>query len=507
MASDRRTRRPGRAGLIVPLLLVFTVVTAGGDTLTLRDLFGYVETASTDAALAELAFEQARRAYERERAIIYPTIDLSAPLSYGTTLSESYTTQLGPTTVDVEHSGGYSIGLSPTLSVRQALPTGGTLSASLGDTLSFSDPGTYDPDSIADSLPLDDRPNHTLTFGLGLDQPLYFGGSAFSAALETAENGWTRSVFTHERTRNQLQYDAAQRFFRLQYLGYALELVAARYDAAVDRVGSVEREAELGLQTESTLLQARLAVRRAEIDLLDAERAHTEALSELQTLYQIPADTTVGSRVETMLLPDIEGTDLVADGLANNLDFQILRLAEQDSDNAVIIFDSGRAPRLSVGVDLTYTDLSEEDAPNRSTGFRGNIAVSANLFDGGADRNRREELLLQSSQARLEIDRAADSLQRQITQLLADLQRSSVYLDYLLAARDAALYELERGTRDHELGVITDRGLQELELELESARLEIARATVDENVLKLGLLLMLGRSIPDSVTMQEEHDQ
>ena len=314
-------------------------------------------------------------------------------------------------------------------------------------------------------------------------------------------------MLTHERTRNQLRLDAAQRYFQIQYLGYSLELVTARHDAAVARQESMEQEANLGIITESALLQARLATSRAALDLLDARRARDQAMTEFRALYGIPAELAMGSRVQTVQMPSVDPVAAAEDGLTNNPDLRMLRLASEDSANAIVIFDSGRAPRLSVGLDFTYADTSEEDDTNRSTGLRGSVAVSANLFDGRADRNRREELLLESTRARVEADRAADDFRRQVSGLFDDLDRSAVYREYLAAALDAAEYEAVRGRRDNELGVITDRDLLDLELALESARLEIARSTVDDNMLKLRLLLMLGRPVSDAQVAPEESVQ
>jgi outer membrane protein len=503
-AIHRATRH--RAWCIIAGLSIFLNLSwhvAAQEPLGLAETFGYLETTSRRWLADEMALQEARLAYRRTRAIIYPVLDLSAPVSVNSTLGETFTTQVGPSTVEVQRDGAYSLSVSPGLTLRQSLPTGGTLSATLSDTVSVSDPGNFDPSSVGDSYPTDERVDHTLAFGLSLDQPLYFRGSAFAASLELAENTLGRAQLGRDRQRNQLAYEAASLYYEIQFLAYSRSLVASRNEASARRLETIEREFELGMHTRSVLLQAQLSLQKAEIDLYDAQRALDQTLGEFRGLYGLPEDASIGERVDTFPLREFDPDETLELALGANPDVKMLRLSVADAANAVIIYDAERAPRLSIGADLTYADRSEEDLPDRSTGLRGNVMITANLLDGRTARLRRDELALASSRAAIELEQAEMALRRDITSAIEDLERNRRYMDYLLAAVEVAAYEFDKGGRDRNLGVITDRTLGDLGLALEAARLEIARATVEDNLLRIRLLATQGEDIMQLVIAQE----
>ena len=497
----RRSARRTTVGLAILLSLSGHI--AAEEPLTLAETFGSVETTSRRWFADELSLEEARLAYRRARAIIYPVLDVSAPVSVDSTLRETFTSQVGPSSVEVQRNGAYSLATSPGLTLRQSLPTGGTLSATLSDSMGISDPGEFDPSSAGDSYPANDRIDHTLRFGLSLNQPLYFKGNAFSASLELAENTFGRAQLDRDRRRNQLAYEAAGLYYQIQYLAYSRSLVASRNEASGRRLQTVEREFELGMHTRSVLLQAQLSVQKAQIDLYDAQRALDQSLAEFRGLYGLPQDRQMGERVDVFPLPDHDLDETAARALDANPDVQSLRLAAADAANAIVLYEAERAPRLSVGADLTYADRSEEDLPNRSTAFSGSVVVSANLFDGRTTRLRLDEMALASDRAALELEQARMALQRDVTTAIEDLERNRRYMEYLQAAMEVAAYEFEKGGRDRDLGVITDRELQDLELTLETTRLEIARETMEDNLLKIRLLAMQGEDIMRMVRVQE----
>ncbi|MFW5850102.1 MAG: TolC family protein [Spirochaetota bacterium] len=501
-----RSNRLLLCGLVAACVLLPVSVSAD-EALTLAEILESLEDTSRRWTADELAMREARLAYERARAIIYPRLDLALPLRGSTTLENTYSSSVGGLPdVEVTQAGGYSLSATPGLTLTQALPTAGALSLSLSDRFAVSDPGEFDPEAAGDLVSEDERLDQTITVGLGLDQPLYFGGSAFAASLDTAENSWSRAGITRLQSENQLALDAAELFFRIQYLGYSRALVASRLQAAGTRLRTVEREFELGIHTRSVLLQAQLAKELAEIDLYDAERSLSDAVTTFRTLYGISASRPLGDRVESLNVELAGEERIVSAALAGHPELETLRLAARDAENSIVVYESDQAPRLSVGADLVHTDTSEEDRPNRSTIIQGSVTITANLFDGGTTRRRVDELERAARRAQINVAQSADSVRLEVETVMADMERGRRYRDYLRTAEEIAAYEYEKGRNDRGLGVITDRDLLELELELEGTRLKLANAVVEANMMKLRLLALQGASIIETITGREGAD-
>lgn len=499
----RRTHRTLICALAIASYVVASPL-AAEETLSLSDTLEALERESGRWLADDLSIREARIAYDRARAIVFPRIDLSVPLSGSTSLLNEYTTSVGASSVDVTQRGGFAANASPGVTVTQALPTSGSLSLSVADTLSLSDPGRFDPEAAGDAMPADDRLDHSLSVGLRLDQPLYFRGSAFAASLENAENALTRAAISREQARNQFALEAAELFYRIQYLAYSRTLVAARRDAAMGRLQTVEREFGLGIHTRTVLLQAQLARDRAELDLYDAARAFSDALAEFRSLYGIADTRRVEPEIEPLDLAVAPQEELVRAALAGNRQLDSLRLVARDATNAITLYESDQAPRLSVGTELSYADRSEENDVDRSSSLSGSVTLSANLFDGGTSRLRLEELGSAARRAEIEVSLAANRIEREVQSALADLDRNARYREYLETAQEIGAYEFEKGQRDRALGAITDRKLLELELELEATRLELANALVEANVTTLRLLTLQGADIIATVTGQKE---
>ena len=259
---------------------VTAVIMAAGvpaETLTLRGLPALVldkdPTVNTTQQSALLAYQT----YQGTLAQALPQINFvnQYGLDYIPTYQDvvtSYTNPVSHTTSSIiaTINNEMNHSLNSYLSLSQILPTAGTLSLRLSNTLTASsmDAPTFNVSLPAGTLPAfqtDAQFSQTPTISLNLDQPLLFNGKIFDmdlfpATVRKAQLGYEEADLSKTVQNNQSVYQAVQLYLQIVQLRKNIAQTQNLIAVAQGNLESLQKNLSLGTATEADILDAKISM-------------------------------------------------------------------------------------------------------------------------------------------------------------------------------------------------------------------------------------------------------
>ncbi|MCK5196904.1 MAG: TolC family protein, partial [Spirochaetales bacterium] len=400
----------------------------------------------------------------------YPTISGSIPLSLTGFEENNYTTG-----VDIQKS--QSLAAEQGISIVQLLPTAGSLTAEISDSVAMN----RLIEIVPTGFPADPEWTNTAAISLTLSQPVFFKG-AFGAAFEIIGKTYENNSLDVLESRNFLAISAVQSFYDLKQAVFNQELVQIRFMKDKENYKRINQEFEMGLWTKSELYQAKSILIKSEIDLIEAAQILDTARQSMILHYSLSTDFNVSSTVNPLDSEELQYDSILDEIISNNPAARHAKnlLGIQKASLTVLRKDDG--PVLSLGGSYSYITDIENSGINQKT-FSLSLGLSGNLFNGGTD------------SAKMEAEKAVlEQLESNLSALLIDLEIETKSISNSLARsyqlkelyylqEEAAYYEFEKGVKDLELGQITEKELSELQINLENARLSKQQNIINANML------------------------
>jgi len=426
----------------------------------------------------EAALKAAVSRYAASMAAFKPKIDISFPV-------DGYTIPTGSSgpLADAEF---YRVSASGRISLQQFLPTAGTLSGVLGGTLAYAsfDDDTYSTFDESEAAGAADA-------SVRLSQPLAFKG-AFRAALSRVEASYRSECLAWLREKNWLTIQAVRDYSDCRIAAYQASLIEARLAGDRETFRRVEREHELGTVSRAVWYQARSALLQAEADLLKARQALEGRRRILEISYGVvyPEEGSSG-QIEDLALEPGDREDLVRQAVAGNLDMEDLRASIALAEAEVILARKDHGPNLETSFSLRYDDdLTSYELPGYT--FSIGLSLGATVSDGGAYRHGQAERQSRLEALRAKLAETEGILTARVHALFDTLEREARLGEIYALQEEAALFDLERGTKDYEMGRITRKELLERQQELETVRMNIQASRIERNMAFLELRSLTG---------------
>ncbi|HAK45630.1 MAG TPA: hypothetical protein DCO79_06885 [Spirochaeta sp.] len=419
--------------------------------------------------------------YESARSMLYP--QLNAGLDGGA--ASSY---INSTPVGIELGDLYALSVSPSLSVSQLLPSSGILTGSVTDELDATI--TKESDSSR-QLEWDES---TLSFVIGISQPLFFG-NAYKAARTQLTESHEISRITYLDNRNNLISSVLNDYYNLIQTAYQLQLVQSRLTTNTEFEKKMLREHSLGMWTKGQLNSAKAARLQSEVDLIRTLSEYSSAGDKIKTLYGVELNIDISS-------VDIETIPFNAETLApfqlieeGNPETQInkKRIAIAEADT--VITKKNSAFNLNLGSSYSLTnDINAEgfvsDGSLNSLAFT--LGLSMPLLDGGSARKTIELKQIQAGKLGKDFNEQKKNTASQLQALLNSITLSKKLAEIYLVQEETAAFDYETGSRELELGRITQKELLELQIALDDTRLTILENKINYNLTVLQIYRQLG---------------
>lgn len=221
---------------------------------------------------------------------------------------------------------------------------------------------------------------------LGAAVPLYTGGR-LGAAADAAGHRHEAARRDVEAGVHDLDLEVTTAFWNLVVADEGRRVVAAAIESFEAHLVDAENRRRFGLAAASDVLAIEVERDRAELQLLEAERARALAEANLQRLLDLPPSTSVKPVADPAAGPDTPALEELVTRALDRRPERAALLARAAAADAAALAERGTwkpQVRAAAGYDLAQPNrriLPPEDALEDSWDV--SVSVVYNLFDGG----------------------------------------------------------------------------------------------------------------------------
>ncbi len=415
--------------------------------------------------------------YKEARASLYPTISGSIPLSLTGIEENNYSPSTG-----IYKSKSQSITAEPGISATQLLPSAGSLSVKISDSVARN--------RFPAGFQTDPEWTNTAAISLTLAQPVFFKG-AFDAAFEIIEKTYVNNNLDVLESRNFLAISAVQSFYDLKQAVFNLELVQIRFMKDKENYKRINQEFEMGLWTKSELYQAKSILIKSEIDLVETTQTLDAARQSIISNYSLSSEFDVTPSVVSLDFKELQYDKIIEEIIENSTVINRAKNLLNMQKASLTVLRKNDGPVLSLEGSYSYLIDIKDSASNREV-FSISLGLTGNLFDGGADNAKMEAEKAVLEQLESNLSALLIDLEIETKSILNSLSRSHQLKELYNFQEEAALYEFEKGVKDLELGQITEKELSELQINLENTKLSKQQNIINANMFYLRLADLQG---------------
>ena len=310
-----------------------------------------------DIEQARLEVERAEAELRQERAALYPTLDLTSGLSYGSDLFLDNITEQRIDQLTEEAAEN-----NPNLSEEEAREQAEDRFTDISTT-SFDFNG-----------------------GLGINYDIYNGGRR-GASIRAARKQLRSTELNLETVVEQNRFETSRDYYNLQNSDAQVEI----QEAAVEDASQTLRDAQL---LERAGLGTRFDVLRAEVELAQARQRLTTAIANQNISRRQLAETlsvshstdlTTADAIEEAGTWNLELADTIVQAFKNRAELEQLLLQREINQEQRTIALSATRPTLSANVNYTTSDNFEDDFDINDQ-YTVGLNLQWRLFDAGAAR-------------------------------------------------------------------------------------------------------------------------
>jgi outer membrane protein len=374
------------------------------------------------------------------------------------------------------------------LGLSQSLPTGGSLN--LDGRLSRED--RIDNDSGARRDPV------TSSLSLSYRQPLLrdAGPLVWRDQLTQAEREYIYALRSHRLFLDDLALETANRFWRLQQQGFALE---RRRDAVANARFALEQAkafVEIGRSTANDVLRAEVQVLSAEQSYTDSLAAYERSLDEFRLDLNLPAkqDLSISEHSATISRLLIDNAVAIDLALQHRLDWLTEQDRYDDKRRSLRLATRRLLPDLDFEATVGVVDNNEDYQPDRGDDPNWSARLELEIpFHRRNERLNHQRALVALSQGRRGLVQFRQRIINEVTDAVRAMRRSESTFIIQRRQVSQSTLRLEKSQMDFEAGLISNRDLLEAQAEMREAQIGLYRARIDYRLAELELRKTTGQ--------------
>ncbi|MGE3165401.1 MAG: TolC family protein [Planctomycetota bacterium] len=378
----------------------------------------------------------------------------------------------------------YSDATTLSLSARQLLPTGGTLTVSGSGSLTQIGGGDQ---------------SSSLTGTVSVSQPLLRGAwrdIAFEP-LTASERNLLYDAREFEEFRQRFAIDIIEQYYAL--LSQRQQLENTRKNIDSQRFAEEQAKAlyRLGRGTQLDVFRAEQSLLSAQTALLDAEQALALALDRFKIDLGLPTDVDFELSDEEFPQPiemDLDLQTAIRAALHNRLDLRTTRDRVADAERAVRIAKNAILPDLDLTASYTAGSAAERtfrdvfvDSERTAVGLTLEIPL-----DRLRERNALRAALINLEQSQRSLREAEDRVILEVRDALRQLERQTEQVAIERRNIESFQRSLEKARLENRAGLATNREIVEAQDSLTQAENSLLDRIVAYEVTRLNLLRQLG---------------
>ncbi|WP_027340345.1 TolC family protein [Halonatronum saccharophilum] len=348
------------------------------------------------------------------------------------------------------------------------------------------------PDFSGGGFSIEEGSKNSYSFNLGFQQPLYTGGQ-ISTGYEQAKVGVQTAKLQMEERIEELKESALNQYYGLLRAQKMVELMEQTSEQIERYVQIAQTNKEVGIFTNTDVLQARVNLGQAKQGLLRAENGFELAQAALKNTLGLASKVEVELEEELDFeLVEIDKGEITEYAFANRIDLKLLDAQEELLKLSLKRSKGSRRPTLSLAGDYSTRD----DSLTFSDGeWNINLALSYNIFDGGSKRSGIKEAQSELDKALLRRDQIEKGIKLQLKESLLNIDEAADRIELM----DLSLKEARENLRQSELqykeGLLSSFDILQAQTVLKEVKTDYYQAIYDYNLALINLDKVIGRPV------------
>lgn len=371
--------------------------------MSVQDCIDRALTQNLNLHAQKLGLDISNLTITQEKAAFDPTLSLSA--SRGESNSPNYTSYIPVSTIEQKSSNA-------SLTLNQRLSTGTYWDMGFYNTLSESN--------------IEDEKNYTSWLGFSVRQSLLkgFGREINRTGIYVAELESEAAVYDLEEQALELVGQAVTTYWNLVYARQTLHIYELSRAQADSLYAYNKKALELGVKTESDVLEARSALLQRDQDILDQRAAIRDIEDQLKKILNIAEE----DNVRIVPLDELAQTDITVDvprlfneALEYRPDYKRALIRIEEQDQYITVAENNTRPDLNLNASYrlnssgtTYGDNVENLSEHDTYGWEVGLSLALPI------RNRDAKATL--AKRRIERDRSDLLIQDLKDQIMTNLR-------------------------------------------------------------------------------------
>jgi HAE1 family hydrophobic/amphiphilic exporter-1 len=313
------------------------------------------------------------------------------------------------------------------------------------------------------------------------------------AAIRAARVGFTFADDQLRQAQQTVIRDVATAFYDVLIAQEALAITTEDL-AQKERVLAEARKRQLaGTATDYDVLSAEVVAQNARPSVIRAENAIRQAKDRLRFLLSNPAyDVDVKGDLNRPVDPVPDYEQVLQLALVNRPELAQLSSQRSIYGELVTIARAGNKPRVDFSAGFGKRHLALKTLSSTGTTWDAGVYLSVPIFDGKRTAGRVAQARSDFNQIALDEERSRDAVAVEVRAAVDAVREAAE----LLRATQGTVQQAERlaflAEKGYELGVKTNLEVQDAQLNLRSARANLARAQRDYRVARIALAWVEG---------------
>ena len=326
-------------------------------------------------------------------------------------------------------------------------------------------------------------PENNFSLQFDLEQLIYSGG-ARSAGYEMAQNQLEIAEKELEQEKEELAHQIREQYYGILQAEEMVALLESSLARVEEYLKQAETNYELGLFTQTDVLQAEISKNQLQQEILSAENGLK--LAEMSFRNSLSLDDEMELELSSDLDYEVEEIDYekaLAKAENNRFDLAMLDIQGENMELLMQQANSSRLPQVFFRG--SYGTEAEEIADSfrlDEASWNATIGINYNLFDGGSSSAEREVARQEKEKFELMKEETLDMVALDVKEKVLKLDELEQQIELQKLNKSEAEKNLKENELKYEQGMITSLELLEAQDTFQEAKINYYQGIYDYNL-------------------------
>jgi outer membrane protein TolC len=348
------------------------------------------------------------------------------------------------------------------------------------------------PDFTTNPFSMKEGSPNSYSFQLGLQYPLYMGGQ-IRIGYEQAQKDVEMAELNLKQKQHQLREEVLTQYYNILQAKKMVELSKQNINKIERYVEIAQANKEVGIFTNTEVLQARINLIRGQQGLLKAENGLKLAKLALKNTLSLE-DNVILELNDELNWQEVQLTEeeVKEYAFANRIEFKLLDLTEDKLELGLDAVKGSRYPTIS----LASSYSTQSDKLEIGDGdWNVTLMLNYELFDGGIKKSKIKQTEKELEKFHIDKKQARDGIELEIKQSLLKLSEAKKSIELMKLSLEESKKNLNDTELKYQEGIITSFDVLNAQTTLQEVQTDYYQAIYDYNLAVVNLERVMAKVI------------